>query len=187
MVQAAPGRAFSRKLALGVVLPAVALTACSNDAPAAAPPKLVSDEVDILPSALEASLDRRLRAYFENSGNAVLVASAPSLDGNSIEDLAKDTLGNWEGSDTISQRGLLLLVAPSERLVRIEVGCALETVITKEAAADVIEDNILPHFSQGDMARGTMTGAEMLVSRLESQPAPEQPAAACAAAEKDTE
>ncbi len=187
MGPAAPGKALARQIALGAVVPVLALTGCSKEAPAAAPAKLVADEADILPSAMEASLDQRLRAYFENSGNAVLVASAPSLGDNSIEDLAKDTLGNWEGGDAIAQRGLLLLIAPSERLVRIEVGCALESVITKEAAADVIEDNILPHFSQGDMARGTMTGAEMLVTRLESQPAPEQPAAACAAAEKDAE
>lgn len=108
----------------------------------------------------------RLAAYAQNSGNVVMVASVNSLDGKSIEDVARENFERWKVGDADNKRGLLLLVAPNERLVRIEVGCGLESVITNDAATEVIENNILPHFQQGDLSTGTLTGANILVARL---------------------
>lgn len=144
----------------------LALAACSKESKADIPVGPVADQADILPAGLEASLDQRLRAYWENSGNAVVVASVKSLEGQTIEVVARDTFNRWGIGDERTKRGLLLLVAPNERLVRIEVGCGLESIITNDAASEVIENNILPHFQKGDLSTGTLTGANMLVARL---------------------
>ncbi len=148
------------------LLPVLALAACGADKAEDLPIGPVADQADILPAALEASLDQRLKTYWKNSGNAVVVASVKSLDGKPIEDVARETFNRWGIGDKKTNRGLLLLVAPNERLVRIEVGCGLESVITNDAAAEVIENNILPHFQEGDLSTGTLTGANILVARL---------------------
>ena len=61
---------------------------------------------------------------------------------------------------------MLVLVAPNDRKVRIEVGCGLESVITNDEAAEVIAKDMIPEFKQGDMAGGTLAGVDALVERL---------------------
>jgi uncharacterized protein len=153
--------------ASGIAL-AVALSGCGAEKAKDLPVGPVADQADILPAAVEASLDERLTAYWKNSGNAVVVASVKSLDGKPIEEVARETFNRWGIGDKKTNRGLLLLVAPNERMVRIEVGCGLESVITNDAAAEVIENNILPHFQEGDLSTGTLTGANILVARLDA-------------------
>ena len=92
--------------------------------------------------------------------------SVSSLGGMSIEDYAFGLFNEWGIGDPTSNRGLLLLVAPNERKVRIEVGCGLEGRITNDVAAAIIADVILPDYRSGDLKAGTMAGVDALVDRL---------------------
>jgi uncharacterized protein len=159
----------AQRHALGIAGLALALllSACGADPASDLPVSAVDDKADILPAEVETSLNARLRTYWENTGNAVVVASVPSLEGKTIEKVAFDTFNSWGNRDAETNRGILLLVAPNERMVRIEVGCGLESVITNDAATEVIQNNIFPHFQQGDIARGTTAGVEVLVSLLD--------------------
>lgn len=123
------------------------------------------DKADILPPSSETTLDTRLRRFWNDTGNAVVVVSVNSLDGQTIEQYAFDLFNHW-GIGAKDNRGILLLVAPNERKVRIEVGCGLESILTDEIAATVISDQILPHFRESDLAGGTLAGADALMARL---------------------
>lgn len=126
----------------------------------------VLDQADILPAAREAALDARLRRLFSETNDALVVVSVGSLGGETIEDYATALFSDWGIGDAKTDRGLLVLVAPNERRVRVAVGCGLESTITDERASAIIEQRFLPKFREGDYAGGVETGVEALIARL---------------------
>lgn len=127
----------------------------------------VSDRAEILPAAAEAALDAKLRDYARRTGNAIVVASVPTLEGRPIENVALDTYTAWGIGDRTTQRGLLVLVAPNDRQMRIEVGCGLEKPISYDVAKQVIEQQMVPPFRSGDFSGGIGSGVDALIARLE--------------------
>ena len=124
------------------------------------------DLADILPATDETALDARLRRLWSDTGDALVVVSVDSLAGQPIEDVANDLFNDWGIGDEDTDRGLLMLVAPNERMVRIEVGCGLESTITDELAADIIQQRILPEFREGKFPAGIGAGTDALIARL---------------------
>ena len=108
-------------------------------------------------------MDQELREYFKRTGNALVVTSVTTLDGRPIEEVSKITARRWEIGDPKTQRGLLIMVAPNERKVRIDVACGLESVITDQRAKQIIDNDMLPLYRQGKMGTGTIAGAEALM------------------------
>ena len=150
-----------------VILTALALAACApaDGAPANdRPDGPIADRADIIPAAPEAKLEKTLREFQRSDHIAFIVLTIPSLDGQSIEALATNTYNRWRIGDAVTHRGLLLLVAPTERKVRIEVGCRMEVILTNEEAAQIIQNDILPLYRSGDLAEGTIAGAEQVMA-----------------------
>jgi uncharacterized protein len=137
-----------------------------NAAIPARPDGPVLDLADILPAKDETALDGRLRRLWRESGDALVVVSVDSLGGQTIEDFANDLFNSWGIGGDGTDRGLLILVAPNERKVRIEVGCGLESTITDELASDIIQQRILPEFRASNYPAGTRAGAEALIAQL---------------------
>ncbi|NQZ48432.1 MAG: TPM domain-containing protein, partial [Erythrobacter sp.] len=70
-------------------------------------------------------------------------------------------LGSAERDD-----GLLLLVAPTERRVRIEVGYGLEASVRDEEASFIIQNEILPHFRSGEYEIGITAAVDALIREV---------------------
>lgn len=147
----------------------------AENAASSAPDSAVVDTADILPPDTEAALSSRLSKYWDGTGNAVVVASVTSLDGKTIDAYAFDLFNEWGIGDSKDNRGLLVLVAPGDRRVRIEVGCGLEEVITNAVAKDVIDKDMIPEFKAGDLERGTLAGVDALIERLGDTKTPGKP------------
>lgn len=126
----------------------------------------VLDQADILPPATEAALDARLRRLTSETKDVLVVVSVDSLGGQTIEDYATALFNDWGIGDAKTDYGLLVLVAPNERRVRVAVGCGLESTVTDERASEIIEQRFLPKFREGDFAGGIETGVEALIARL---------------------
>jgi uncharacterized protein len=156
----------------------LALLAALVGAPAAAqgyparPAGPVYDGANILAPVDEGLLDTKLRAYNERTGRALIVATVPSLGDETIETYA-ETLFNdeWGIGGAGTDQGLLLLVAPNERKVRIETGYGLQEFVTDIFAGRVIRDDITPRFRSGDYAGGINAGIDALVTQLDRTPA----------------
>ena len=97
-----------------------------------------------------------------------MVSSVVTLGGRTIEDVAFEQFNEWGIGDAQTDRGLLIVIAPNDREVRIEVGCGLERVITEEMAADIIQADILPAFRAGDMVGGIEKGTKALMEQTEA-------------------
>ena len=122
----------------------------------------VLDEADIFTPVAETALAKNLTDYWRESGVALVVVTDASLDGESIEHVANETFNAWGIGDEQTKCGLLVLVAPEERSVRIEVGLGLENDVSDVRAKRIIENAMIPLYRAGDLAAGTLAGVEEL-------------------------
>lgn len=128
----------------------------------------VTDAAEVLPLSAEAQLAGMLEQLERTTGHQAVVVTVPSLEGRSIASVATD-LGNAFGIGGKEADGVILLVAPNERRVRIGVGYGLERTLTDDSCSQIIQSEILPHFRNGDLPRGIESGVEALGSHLERQ------------------
>lgn len=147
---------------------ALLASACGAEAGPAKPSGPVVDQADILSPDAEKALDSKLRHYLDLKETAIVVATVPSLQGETIEATAHRMFNDWGIGDADTHRGVLLLIAPEERKLRIEVGCGLETVLPSEVAAGIIREAIRPSFTAGDFNGGTSAGVNALINRIDT-------------------
>ena len=141
----------------------------------------VTDAAAIIPADTAAALDTRLAALETATGTQLVVATVADLQGYEIEEYGYQLGRAWGIGQKGKNTGAILLVAPKERKVRIEVGYGLEGVLTDAVTRLIIENNIVPAFKQGDMPGGIVAGTDALVALLQL-PADQQQAAAQQAA-----
>ena len=157
--------------------------------PALAQPKFppltgrVVDAADILPPPIEAELTQKLEALEAQTKTQLVVATLPSLQGYEIEDYGYQLGRAWGIGQKGQNNGAILIVAPNERRVRIEVGYGLEPVLTDALSSVIIQTQILPRFRDGDIAGGIVAGTDALIEQLGLPPEQAQ-ARAVAAAER---
>ncbi|WP_187336711.1 TPM domain-containing protein [Novosphingopyxis iocasae] len=136
-------------------------------------PKLtgrVVDQAGILDDADEVSLTQQLAALELRTGRQVVVATVPSLQGYPIEDFGYQLGRTWGIGSKENNDGVLLLVAPEERQVSIEVGYGLEPVLTDTLASTIVQGVIIPRFRDGDYSGGIQAGVKAIASQLELPP-----------------
>jgi uncharacterized protein len=138
----------------------------------------VVDAAAILSPAAEARLNQELEAFEkEHPGQQVVVATVPTLGGQAIEEYGYQLGRFWGIGDKDKNTGAILLVAPADRQVRIEVGYGLEGTLTDALSRAIIERDILPSFKAGRMDEGVARGVEgiLRVLRGDEPPAEAQP------------
>jgi len=130
----------------------------------------VVDEAGIIPDAEEAQLTQKLEALQNASSRQLVVATIKDLQGYPIEDYGYQLGRHWGIGQKGANNGVILLVAPSDRRVRIEVGYGLEPIITDALSATIINQQILPAFKENDYPRGISAGADALIRQLGAPP-----------------
>ncbi len=138
---------------------------------AAAPPLpaltgRVVDNAALLPSAAEARLAGRLARYEQRTHHQFVVVTVPSLGGETIEAFGKRLGNGWGIGRKGIDDGLLMIVAPNERKVRIAVGHGLERRLPDAAAAAIIAHDLVPAFAKGDFAGGIERGADAVMAAV---------------------
>ena len=142
---------------------ALAVAAAAQLAGPAAPsfPRLsgrVVDDANLLDAATRAQLHTDLKALEDKSTDQLVVVTLPSLQGYAIEDFGYQLGRHWKIGQEGKDNGVLLIVAPNERKVRIEVGRGLEGELTDAMSRIIIENAILPRFRRGDFQGGIVAG-----------------------------
>ncbi|MDM7957913.1 TPM domain-containing protein [Blastomonas sp.] len=150
--------------------------AAASSAPALAQtyPKLtgrVVDSANLLNPAQEAALTAKLEALEKQSTRQVVVVTLPDLQGYEIEEYGYQLGREWgigqaANGDAEKDNGALLIVAPTERKVRIEVGYGLEGILTDALSSVIIQQDILPRFRDNDYPGGIAAGTDAIVTQL---------------------
>ncbi len=172
-------RVVSCRSAAGALAAAVVL-AWAAAAFALAFPALTGRVVDgaaLLTAAERASLEQALKAHEEATTNQVVVVTLGSLEGVPIEEYGYQLGRHWQIGQKGKNNGALLIVAPAERKMRIEVGYGLEGVLTDAVSRVIIETIIVPAFRSGQMGPGIVAGTGAILKTLTGD-APEVQAAA---------
>ena len=140
--------------------------------PALADPKFpplsgrVIDDAQVLSPDVERELSDKLEALETRTGRQLVVATVSSLQGYPIEDYGYKLGRTWGIGAKNKDDGAILLVAPNDRQVRIEVGYGLEPVLTDALSSVIIQSAILPKFRNGDISGGVVAGTDALVEQL---------------------
>ena len=137
-------------------------------------PKLtgrVVDKADLLNPAEEAALSSKLEGLETQSNRQLVVATLGSLQGYDIADYGYQLGRKWGiGQDGIGEsekdNGVILIIAPNERKMRIEVGYGLEPVLTDGLSGSIIRNDITPRFKAGDFPGGINAGVDRIVTQL---------------------
>lgn len=126
----------------------------------------VVDNAQLLSPQAEARLTDELAALEQKTGRQLVVATLPSLQGYEIEDYGYQLLRAWGIGRKGENDGVILIVAPNEKSVRVEVGYGLEPVLTDALSSVIIQRALLPAFREGRFEAGIVAGADALVKQL---------------------
>ena len=174
-----PGRRGPRLRPLAALLAALALAA---GVPAAAAPAAgtadmpvpflsgrVVDEAGIVPPEARARIEQKLAAYEAETGHQVAVLTVPSLEGEAVEDYSLRVAESWQLGREGVDDGVLFLVAPEDRRMRIEVGYGLEPVLTDLESSVILDSIVAPQFRAGDYGGGIEAGVDAIVASLRGE------------------
>src|SRR6187431_2428725 len=156
-------------LALLMALAAAVPATAQNLPPRPAGP--VYDGANVISPGEEELLDRRLRDYNRTTGRAVIVATVPSLDGQDIEPYAQQLAERWDIGGKESENGLLFVVAPNERRMRIHTARGLQERMTDIMSGRIIRDVVTPKFKEDDLSGGIVAGVDAIIEQLDMDPA----------------
>jgi uncharacterized protein len=126
----------------------------------------VVDDAGVLSASTQSELTAMLAEHERASGEQVVVVTLDSLQGYTIEDFGYQLGRHWGIGQKGKNNGVLLIVAPKEHKVRIEVGYGLEGTLTDAASRTIIESNILPSFKRGDFNAGVIAGTTSILKVL---------------------
>ncbi len=135
----------------------------------------ISDDAGLLSPAQRTELEALLDAHQRATTNQIAVVTVKSLNGRPISDFGYQLGREWGIGTKEKNNGVMLLVAPNEREVRIEVGYGLEGILTDAESKMIIENIIIPSFKRNEMGEGVVLGAKGIVAALggELKAAPE--------------
>lgn len=139
--------------------------------------RLVDDARVILPES-EPAIEAKLAQLEAETGDQFVVVTVPSLQGYEIEDFGYRLGRHWGIGQSENDSGVLLIVAPNERKVRLEVGYGLEPVLTDALSNHIIQTQILPAFREGGYVRGVNNGVDAVIAQLKLDPVEAQARAA---------
>lgn len=166
-----PGGVIALLAALAIAL--LALLALTGAARAQTFPKfdgLVVDAANVLPPAVKADLTQKLAALQRDTKRQLVVATIPDLQGYPIEDYGYRLGRAWGVGLRDVNNGAILIVAPNDRKVRIEVGTGLEPYLTDALSSVIVNTDVLPRFKAGDLPGGIVAGVDAIATQLRASP-----------------
>ncbi|MBN2864360.1 MAG: TPM domain-containing protein [Bacteroidales bacterium] len=127
----------------------------------------VNDNAQILSENTRKSLGEILKEHEIRTTNQIVVLTVNSLEGENIEDYANNVFNEWKLGQKDKDNGILIVVVPDERRMRIEVGYGLEGVLPDLLAGRIISNIMTPRFREADFDGGITDGVQAVISVLE--------------------
>ncbi len=126
----------------------------------------VVDDAHVLSPEVQADLTQKLAGLEQKTSRQLVVVTLPSLQGYEISDYGYQLLRHWGIGQKGLNNGAILIVAPSEHKVRIEVGYGLEPILTDALSSVILQEQVIPKFRTGDVSGGVEAGTDALIQQL---------------------
>ncbi len=124
----------------------------------------VTDLAGVLSPSQTSQLEQKLYLFEQNTTNQIAVLILSSLEGEVIEDYAIRVVDKWQLGEKGKDNGVLLLIAVSDRQMRIEVGYGLEGALTDLLSSSIIRNEISPEFRKGNYFGGIDAGTSAIMN-----------------------
>ncbi|WP_043315750.1 YgcG family protein [Microbulbifer sp. HZ11] len=129
----------------------------------------VVDNANLLSQSTRYQLTERLQQQEKTTSNQIVVVTLPDLQGLTIEEYGYQLGRHWKIGQKDKDNGVLLIVAPAERKVRIEVGYGLEGALTDALSSNIIHTKILPQFRNGNFDGGIVAGVDSIIAAINNE------------------
>ena len=126
----------------------------------------VVDQAEVMSAASRSDIEAKSQDLEDKAGIQLVVATVNSLQGGDVETYANELFRSWKLGHSQQNNGVLLLVAPVEHKVRIEVGYGLEGTLTDALSSVIISSVIIPRFKANDYSGGIERGVDAIISVL---------------------
>ncbi len=126
----------------------------------------VVDEADVLTAAEAQALSYRLRDAEATTHHQIVVVTVCGFDGETIAGYSRWLANAWGIGRKFYNDGVVLLVAPAQRQVRIEVGFGLENTLTDAEAVMILYRDVIPSFRAGDWNGGIQAGVTSILREI---------------------
>jgi uncharacterized protein len=133
----------------------------------------VNDYAKVIAADQSRKLEDQLAQFERDTGHQVAILTIPSLEGDSLEDFSIRVAENWKIGKKGFDNGVILIVVPNDRRLRLEVGYGLEGVLPDAVANQIISQYIVPRFRTGDYAGGIVAGIDAVLRVINKEPLPE--------------
>ncbi len=133
------------------------------------PTGYVNDFAGILSQDVKNSLEEELTNFKESSSTEIVIATVNSLDGDDVASYGNALFREWGVGTKASNNGVLLLIAPNERKLRIEVGYGLEGALTDIQSGRIIDEIITPEFKNGNYDEGVTQGVYAIEAAVQGE------------------
>jgi uncharacterized protein len=134
----------------------------------------ITDNAQLLSVAVSQSLSESLKAHEDLTGNQIAVLTISTIGDESIEEYAVEVFQAWKLGQKGKDNGILIVVVPNDRRMRIEVGYGLEGTLTDGMAGQIIRTEMTPKFKNGDYDGGIADGVRAVIEILEGGTLPEE-------------
>ncbi|MEI7818144.1 MAG: TPM domain-containing protein [Desulfuromonadales bacterium] len=129
----------------------------------------VNDLAQVMSPESRQQLEQRLSEFERDTSNQVVVLTIPSLQGDNIEQFSIRVAETWKIGQKGRDNGILLIVAQSERKVRIEVGMGLQGILPDLAAGQIIRDIMRPHLKNDNYDQGISAGVDSIIAATKGE------------------
>lgn len=123
----------------------------------------INDEAHIFSQNERDELLNLVQNFEQNSTTQIAIVTLNSLESRSIEELSLEIARGYKLGQKEDNNGVLLVVAPNEKKVRIEVGYGLERTLTDAVASQIINGVMIPEFKNGNMSEGVKEGVLVII------------------------
>jgi uncharacterized protein len=127
----------------------------------------VNDGAGVIPAAIAQRISAKLEGLEKRTGSQVVVLTVSSLAGEPIDSFALRVAGTWKLGRKGIDDGVLFLIVPGERKMRIEVGYGLEPKLTDLTARRILDERVAPRFRAGDVGGGVDAGVDAIIAWIE--------------------
>lgn len=126
----------------------------------------VVDEARVISYDVQSKLEAKLGQFESKTKRQLVIVTLPTLRGYSIEQWGTALINQWGIGRAGHDDGVVLVVAPNERALRIAVGDGLRGTLSDDVAAQIIRGTIVPRFKSGDLEGGIVSGADAIIAVL---------------------
>lgn len=129
----------------------------------------VNDTKNLFQDREEKRLEAYLEQFAKETSNEIAVGTFSLPFGQSVEEHAIQVAEAWKVGSKEHDNGVLVLIYPLERKVRIEVGYGLEGALTDITASRIIDQYMVPRFRKGDYFGGAFAAVEVIAGIVKNE------------------